>query len=114
MRKYIMTGLIVAACNSIAAFAGTVQPPPPPPPVISPNIGSGAFGTDNFTLNSNTGDNPGATGRGPGSLGYSLARIFFGGPDLHFNADGLLVDPSGKPFTGTTLTGQVFQDGKKQ
>ncbi len=110
MRKQITIGLLVLGAGySMATLAGEAIPPPPPPPPPSGNIGSPAFGTDNFTLN---GIN--ANGRGPGSLGYSLYKIFYGGPDLHFNSDGLLVDPSGAPFTGTTLTGEVFKDGKKQ
>jgi hypothetical protein len=116
MLKQITTGLLILSAGySMSALAGAVVPPPPPPPVVpSGNIGSGAFGTDNFTLNSNIGSNPGAAGRGPGSLAYSLNKIFFGSVELHFNADGVLVDPSGKPFTGTTVTGEVFKDGKKQ
>lgn len=114
MRKHIIIGLLALASSySVNALAGTVNPPPPPPPPPVNNIGPSALGVDNFTFGSNVGGNPEAGGRGPGSLAYALAKIFFGGDDLYFDTNGLLVTPDGKPFTGTTLTGQVFKDGKK-
>ncbi|PTU30819.1 hypothetical protein CJD38_10925 [Stenotrophobium rhamnosiphilum] len=96
-----MTGLLVLA----ASYAGGAA-------AASGTLGSGALGIDNFTLNSNIGSNPNAAGRGPGSLAYTLSKIFFGGVELYFDTNGVLVDPSGKPFSGTTLTGEVFKDGK--
>ncbi len=112
MRKHIMTGLLILAAGySAASLAGT---PAPPPVTSSGNIGSAAFGIDNFLLGGMIGTNLNSGGRGPGSLAYSLHQIFYGGPDLYFDTNGVLVDNNGKPFTGTTLTGQVFKDGKKQ
>jgi len=105
MRKHIMTGLLVLAASyagGAVALSGN-----------SGNIGSGALGIDNFTLNSNIGSNPNAAGIGPGSLAYTLSKIFFGGIELYYDTNGILVDPTGKPFTGTTLTGEVFKDGKQ-
>ncbi|MES2488751.1 MAG: hypothetical protein V4607_03100 [Pseudomonadota bacterium] len=105
MRKHIMTGLLLVATSyASGAIAQSGN---------SGNIGSGALGTDSFTLSSTIGSNPNAAGRGPNGLSASLGKIFFGGVDLVFDTNGILVDPSGKPFTGTTLTGEVFKDGKK-
>lgn len=106
MRKHIMTGLLILATGyATGALAASGN---------SGNLGSGALGIDNFTLASTIGSNPNAAGRGPGSLVYSLHQVFFGDQVLTFNPDGILVDASGKPFTGTTATGEVFSEGKKQ
>jgi hypothetical protein len=103
MRKHIMTGLLLVATGYTTGVLAN-----------SGNIGSGALGTDSFTLNSNIGSNPNAAGRGPKSLAYTLNEIFFGSQQLNFNTDGILLDASGKPFTGTTATGEVYKDGKLQ
>jgi hypothetical protein len=109
MHKHIMIALIgIAASYSASSLAASGNV------AGSGNIGSGAWGTDNFTMASNIGSNPNAAGRGPGSLSYSLHQVFFGDGVLTFNPDGILVDSNGKPFTGTTATGEVFSEGKKQ
>lgn len=111
MCKHILAGLFIfGAGYSIAGLAGVPPMPVPSPPTYN----SSTFGTDNFTLNSTVGSNANAAGRGPESLANSLQKIFFGGPDLHFNPDGLLVDSDNKLFSGTTSTGEIYKDGKKQ
>lgn len=101
MRKHIMTGIVILASTySVATLAA------------SGNIGSGSAGTDNFMLNLG-GGNPAADGDGPGGLSATLTRIFFGGLELHFNTDGLLVTPDETPFSGTTSGGDLYKDGKK-
>ncbi|GEM_PF-4047138 len=101
MRKQLMTGLVLLA----AGYSATTL-------AASGNIGSGAFGTDNFMLTLTSG-NPGAGGKGPGSFAATMSRIFYGGVELHFDSNGLLVTPDGTPFSGTTYAGDVYKDGKK-
>ena len=108
MRKQLMTGLVIVAASYSAttlAASGKVAG--------SGNIGSGAWGTDNWVQTCATGCNPGLAGDGPGNLGASLARVFFANVELHFDLDGVLVTPDGTPFTGTTTSGDVYKNGKK-
>lgn len=102
MRKQLMTGLVVALAAGYSAGALAA----------SGNIGSGPFGTDNFMLTLTSG-NPGAGGKGPGSFAATMSRIFYGGVELHFDLNNLLVTPDGTPFTGTTTAGDTYKDGKK-
>lgn len=101
MRKQLMTGLLMLAASYSAAGLAA-----------SGNIGSGAFGTDNFMLTL-TGQNPGTAGNGPNSFAATMNRIFYGGVELHFDVNGLLVDPAGTPYSGKTLDGNQYKDGKK-
>lgn len=101
MRKQLITGLVIVAASYSASTLAA-----------SGNIGSGAWGTDNFMMTL-TGQNPGAAGNGPNSFAATMNRIFYGGVELHFDPNGLLVDPSGTPYSGKTLDGNVYKDGKK-
>jgi hypothetical protein len=107
MRKHLMTGLVfLAASYSVTALALGSG---------SSGLGSGSSGgrgTDNFMLTL-TGQNPGVAGDGPGGFAATMSRIFYGGAELHFDVNGLLVNGDGNPFTGKTYSGDTYKDGKK-
>lgn len=103
MRKQLMTGLVIVAAGYSAATlaaSGNIAG--------SGNIGSGAWGTDNFVQVCATGCNPGESH----GLGEALANATYKKIQLHFT-DGLLRWPDDKLFTGRTTNGDSYKDGKK-